>query len=194
MMGAEVPLAEGEVDELVALIRAGAHRDAVALAAQQHGAAVGRLCMAMLGSQAEAEETLQDTLIAAHVAMASFRGEGTVRAWLFGIARRLCVRRLVTRGRQQRRDAAAQALAPVAELPDSTLQVKRRAAAVRQALERLSPTEREALLLRYQGDLSFREVAAACEVDEATARKRASRGLAHLRGLLGGRRDREDVS
>jgi RNA polymerase sigma-70 factor (ECF subfamily) len=191
MMVAPVPLPEGapDPDAVAGLIRAGAHRDAVALCARVHGSAVGRLCMALLGSQAEAEETLQDTLLAAHDVMPSYRGEGTVRAWLFGIARRLCARRMVTRLRRaekiERLDRA-----PPDEPPDSVLLTKERARKVRAALAHLSPTEREAVLLRFESELSFREIAAACEVDEATARKRASRGLARLRGLL----DREDVS
>jgi len=192
MMGAEVPLEPegGDADTVVALIRQGAHRDAVALCARLHGAPVGRLCMAMLGSQAEAEETLQDTLLAAHDAMASYRGEGTVRAWLFGIARRLCARRLVMRVRREQQQHAAATASAVGEPPDGALQAKQRAARIRAALARLSPTEREAVLLRFESDLSFREIALVCEIDEATARKRSSRGLARLRGLLG----REDVS
>jgi RNA polymerase sigma-70 factor (ECF subfamily) len=55
---------------------------------------------------------------------------------------------------------------------------------VREALERLKPTERDALVLRYVADLSHRELAAACDVDEATARKRVSRALMRLRDLL----------
>ena len=44
---------------------------------------------------------------------------------------------------------------------------------------------REALVLRFAGDLSFREVGVACGIDEAAARKRVSRGLCRLRALLG---------
>ena len=49
---------------------------------------------------------------------------------------------------------------------------------------RLTPTEREAVLLRYEADLSFREVGQACGIDEATARKRVSRGLDRLRTIF----------
>ena len=52
-------------------------------------------------------------------------------------------------------------------------------------LGEIRPTEREALVLRYAAELSFREVAQACGIDEAAARKRVSRGLLRLRTLLG---------
>jgi RNA polymerase sigma-70 factor (ECF subfamily) len=38
--------------------------------------------------------------------------------------------------------------------------------------------------LRYEAGLSFREVAVACGVDEAAARKRVSRALSRLRERL----------
>jgi RNA polymerase sigma-70 factor (ECF subfamily) len=61
---------------------------------------------------------------------------------------------------------------------------RRRARSLRDALAELKPSEREILLLRYQAELSFREVAEACGLDEPAARKRASRALARLRTLL----------
>ncbi|MCS6798137.1 MAG: sigma-70 family RNA polymerase sigma factor [Myxococcota bacterium] len=172
------------VDPIVALIGAGAFREAVALCAREHGAALGRLCMAMLGDQGEAEETVQETLIAAHDAMGDYRGEGTVRAWLFGIARRMCARRIETRVRRNHRlrlvhDASA------AAGPDDEVERARRAARVRDALQRLRPSERDVLLLRYESGLSYAEIGQACGIEEATARQRTSRALGRLRELLG---------
>src|SRR3954463_9033627 len=45
-----------DASEILALIRDGRHRDAIAACARAHGAVVGRLCMALLGSQADADE------------------------------------------------------------------------------------------------------------------------------------------
>ena len=59
-----------------------------------------------------------------------------------------------------------------------------RAQQARALLERVRPSDRDALLLRYCGELSFREVAAACGIEEAAARKRVSRALLALRSTL----------
>ena len=40
-------------------------------------------------------------------------------------------------------------------------------------------------MLRYESDLSYRDIATACGIDEAAARKRASRALVHLQKILG---------
>jgi RNA polymerase sigma-70 factor, ECF subfamily len=172
------------MDPIEQAIRAGAYRDALALCARTHGAPLGRLCMAMLGSQAEAEECVQEVLLAAHDAFPQWRGEGSVRAFVFGIARRMCARRLEMRGRRERRlrlvhDAGS---APVD--PEGLLAARREAERVRDALERLKPSERDAVVMRYQGGLEYREIAASCGIDEAAARKRVSRGLLRMRELL----------
>src|SRR5690242_11217347 len=159
-------------------LEAGDKRRALTLCMRSHGSAVGRLCMALLGSQAEADDAVQDTFVAAHAAFDGFRGQGSLRAWLFGIARRRCARALERRG--TRTDETEARHAPGA---DELLEARRRAERARALLAEVRPSEREALLLRYVGELSFREVAEACGIDEPAARKRVSRALARLREL-----------
>jgi RNA polymerase sigma-70 factor (ECF subfamily) len=186
-MGAEI-LARGQpavADPIHDVIRRGDYRAAVALCAREHGAALGRLCMAWLGSQAEAEEATQEVLIAAFDAMPSYRAEGTLRAWLFAIARRTCARRVETRVRREARLRLVHS--DEAEVPgaDALIAARRRAERVRAALDTLKPSERDTVVLRYESELSYREVAEACGIDEAAARKRVSRALDRLRDALG---------
>jgi RNA polymerase sigma-70 factor (ECF subfamily) len=176
----------GDDEEAIAtLLREGNARAAIARSARVHGASIGRLAYALTGSQADADEIVQETLLAAYDAAASFRGEGTVRAWLFGIARRTCARRLEVRSRQARRSEMIAAVGDDARGVDALVDAQRNGAKVRAALETLRPTEREAVLLRFDGDLSFREVANACGLDEAAARKRVGRALERLRTMVG---------
>lgn len=186
-MGAETALraSDDAMDPIHDLITQGDHRGAVALCARTHAGAIGRLCMAFLGSQADAEEATQETLLAAFDAMAAFRGEGTVRSWLFGIARRVCARKVETRSRRDAKLRLVRAEETEAPGADALLAARQRAERVRRALEDLKPSERDAVVLRYESELSFREVGDACGIDEAAARKRVSRALERLRGALG---------
>jgi RNA polymerase sigma-70 factor, ECF subfamily len=159
------------------------YRRAMGVCARVHGPALGRLCMAFTGVRAEADELVQETLLAAHDSFGSFRRDGTVRAWLFGIARRLCAKHVAARPRPELRlrlvhDASR---GPGA---DDLLMQRQLAERARAALDALGPHEREAVVLRYQAGLSFREIAEACSIDEATARKRVSRALGRLRAAL----------
>ena len=164
-----------------AAIESGDHRDALALCVRHHGTAVGRLCMALVGSQAEAEDLAQETLLAAHDGFDGYRGDGSVRAWLCSIARRKCARHLERSRRQQSRLRLVHDSARAGT--EEHVLLKQRAERARAALSRIRPSEREALVLRYVAELSFRDVASACGIEEAAARKRVSRAIARLREI-----------
>jgi RNA polymerase sigma-70 factor (ECF subfamily) len=165
-------------------IERGDGRHALTLCTRLHAAAIGRLCMAITGSQAEADDLTQETLLSAYDGFSGFRGEGSIRSWLLGIARRRCARHIE---RRSRREAKLRLVHDAAQQPetDELIAARRQAQAARAALERVRPTEREALLLRYVSELSYREVGAACGIEEAAARKRVSRAIATLRDVLG---------
>lgn len=166
---------------LDALARGDAH-EAVGLAARHHGARLGRFCMALLGNAAEAEEAVQDAFVASFDAFATYRGEGSVRSFLFGIARHVCAKKLAMRVRRDRRLALVHD-ADAVDTPHELVERRARAHRMRLLLEDMRPTEREALLLRYEAELSFQEVSEVLGIDEPTARKRVSRALARLREL-----------
>jgi RNA polymerase sigma-70 factor (ECF subfamily) len=177
----EIAPARSERDtRILEALDRGDRGQAAQLLLAEHASALGRTCMALLGSQSEAEDSLQETLMAALDGLETFRGEGTLRAWLQSIARRRCAKRLEarTRERNMKQGLALPEPGPSAE----RLSMARRA---RELLEQIRPTEREALVLRFAAELSFQEVGAASGIDEAAARKRVSRGLARLRSLLG---------
>jgi len=177
----EPPVAPPEpVGELIA---AGQHREAIAECARTYHKVLGRLAMALVGSQADADEVVQETLLRAHRAMPTYRGEGSVKAWLCGIARHVCAHVLETRKRGTNLGDEL-AVVPGDGASRDAFELRRRARALRGALDQLKPSEREALVLRYVADLSHREIAVACGIDEAAARKRISRALARMRSVL----------
>ena len=173
-----------EVDaDIQTAIRGGDRREAVRLCTGRYGGSIGRLCMAMVGTQAEAEDLTQETLLAAHDSFDSFRGDGSVRSWLFAIARRRCARFLEKQARRQSRLRLVYDSGKDADTEELVLR-RQRAERARSALDHIRPSEREALLLRYGSDLSFKEVGAACGIDEVAARKRVSRAISRLRETL----------
>ncbi len=180
---AVAPSAEDQ--EIALAIGQGDHRRALALCARHHGAAVGRLCMALVGSAAETDDLVQETLLDAHAGFAGFRAESTLRAWLFAIARRKCARHLERTTRQK----AKLRLVHDSDRGDAEelIQAREQAERARAVLNQIRPSEREALVLRFVGDLSYRQVGDACGIDEAAARKRVSRAIAKLRHAVASR-------
>jgi RNA polymerase sigma-70 factor (ECF subfamily) len=173
----------GRDSEIIAALARKDRERAAELLLADHAPAIGRICMALLGSQGESEDALQETLLAALDGLEAYRADGTLRAWLASVARRRCARRLTERSRERDAKQLLSAGETASEASSGErLSMARRA---RLLLEDIRPSEREALVLRFAAELSFREVGEACGIDEAAARKRVSRGLARLRTLLG---------
>ena len=66
----------------------------------EHRPALLRHCYRMLGSFAEAEDLVQDSLERAWKARASYRGDAPLQRWLFTIATNACLNLLAQRRRR----------------------------------------------------------------------------------------------
>ena len=73
-------------------------------------------CYRILGSALDAEDALQETLLAAWQGLAGFEGRSSVRVWLFQIATRRCLNALRSASRRPQVDWPP----PGAELPEPT--------------------------------------------------------------------------
>jgi RNA polymerase sigma-70 factor, ECF subfamily len=162
------------------------YRRALELLARHFGPRLGRLCLAIVGNQAEAEELVQEVLLAAHAAMPGFEGRSPLRPWLYTIARRACGHHLDKRNRRLRLLQSSVSVplpAPSADPCEQAL-ARDQGERLRHAVAELPDGAREVVLLRYSAGLSFREVAEACGIREEAARQRASAGLRQLRRKL----------
>lgn len=119
----------------------------------------------------------------------SYRGTGSFRAWLYSVTRSVGldgVRDAETRRRREGallRDAAAD---PVEDLdrPLDRLDRQARYDRAREAMESLSPRQREVVRLRILDDFSVRETAAAMGCAEGTVKAAMSHALENLRTML----------
>ncbi len=85
MPGAEV--GDGLTDEELATRAAAGGDHAFAALVDRHQAGVYRLARLLVGRDDLAEDVLQQTFVSAWRAIGSFRGEASVRTWLYTIAR-----------------------------------------------------------------------------------------------------------
>ena len=86
--------------DLIARWKAGEQR-AATLLVERHARAVARF-VTSIGARDDVEEVVQDTFVRAFASLDGFRGESSLRTWLFTIARRLVLDR-------RRADAAPRA-------------------------------------------------------------------------------------
>jgi RNA polymerase sigma-70 factor (ECF subfamily) len=68
--------------------------------------------------------------------------------------------------------------------PDAHVESRETRETVHQALQKLSPELREAVILRDLQDMDYKEIAAVLKVPEGTVKSRINRGRAELARLL----------
>jgi RNA polymerase sigma-70 factor (TIGR02960 family) len=85
--------------ELLQRARAG-DRDAFATLVEAHRGELQVHCYRMLGSLQDAEDALQETLLAAWMGLEGFEGRSSVRTWLYRIATNRCLNQLRSTGRR----------------------------------------------------------------------------------------------
>jgi RNA polymerase sigma-70 factor (ECF subfamily) len=143
-----------------------------------------RFAMQMTGSVEAAEDVTQETFLAVLGAGSRYEeARGTVAAFLYGIARKLVLRRL-ERDRSSDSDAGCSDCASGEDiLGDLTRQET--IEQVRNAVLCLPTGYREAVVLCDLQDLSYQEAAAAMECPVGTVRSRLNRARALLKQKLG---------
>lgn len=152
------------------------------------------------GSRQRAEDLLQDVFVRLVRCIGEYRHDGRFDAWIFRIATN--VARDHVRVSQRRRhidppqagaggsedngEAVARTLDANARRPDSAAETRDELDRLQQAMNALSPGEREVICLRHFSGLSFAEIAEMMGTPIGTALARAHRGLGRLRAAMDG--------
>jgi RNA polymerase sigma factor (sigma-70 family) len=149
----------------------------------QYGRTVNGLCRALLRDRAEAEDAAQQTFLSAHRALMNGSNPREPAAWLATIARNECWSRIRTRMREP---LAAEEVGAVSSANDPLNEAIRRAdlRALWLAIEELPHKQRDALLLREFGGMSYGELAAALAVSGSAVESLLFRARDGLRGKL----------
>lgn len=147
---------------------------------ERHADRVLGFALRLTGSRADAEDIVQEVFAAAYDGRATFGGRSRPLAWLLGIA----ARRWRDRRRHKAPDTAP--LTDGAELlqPGSLEAGVINALTLSQALERLAPPLREALLLVASQGLTYKEAAEVLDTPVGTVKWRVFEAMRKMRGLL----------
>lgn len=141
----------------------------------EHAADLLRFCVASAGP-VDGDDVFQETIVAALRAYPRIRHTDSLKGWLLTIAHNKALDHHRARGR---RAVPAEGLEPPPPAGDRTPEP--RDDTLWDAVHDLPAKQRGAVLLRFVGDLSHREIAAALGSSEQAARRSLADGLANLR-------------
>jgi RNA polymerase sigma-70 factor (ECF subfamily) len=134
-----------------------------------------RRALAMVtGSYESSHDVVQEAFARALADRHRFRGEAPLGAWVWRIALRVAL--------DERRQAPR---LPFEEMLDEGLVEPARDPELSEALRALPPRRRLIFFLRYFADLSYREIAAVCEISEGTVAAAVAHARADLAEALG---------
>ena len=152
---------------------------------QQHQAAVFRFARSIAADDAAAEDALQETFLAAWRSAETFRGESSVRAWLFAIAHNAVMRQHRRRVDEPKETESLSVLGDAAgggsdDDPERDMLESERRQIFDRAMRRLGAADREVLLLRDIEGISGEEAAAVIGVPLAAMKTRLHRARLRL--------------
>ncbi len=163
---------------------------------EQHQAQVYRFGMKMCRNPEDAQDVLQDTLLAMARGVRDFKGASSVSTWLFAIARSFCIKKRRKRkaapSTVQSLDADSLNPEPIdpKKPPDDALAQREVERALEAAIAALEPKYREVLILRDMEGLTAPEVAEVTGLSVQAVKSRLHRarrsvreGLAPLLGV-----------
>ena len=150
------------------------------------------LALRMIGDPEDAADMTQETFIKAYRSLSSFRGDSKFSSWLYRIASNVCLDFLRSRSRHPQVSLSSSdedgrtafELPDMSRNPEEQLMKKLSMEAVRRGLEQLPEQQRQILVLRELGGLSYAELARILGLEEGTVKSRIFRARKRLCALL----------
>ncbi len=139
---------------------------------ERHAQALARFGASLMrgDGRGQVDELVQDTFVRAFQSLADFRGESTLRTWLFTIERRLFLDLRRAERRRPDADEIGEADAATEYTALDSVVAGETEGQIRAAIERLSPLQRDVFLLRVTEGMSYKEIADVLGTTEGAAR------------------------
>jgi len=165
---------------------------------QRYHRRIYNICYRFAGSADDAQDLTQEVFIRMYRTLNSYdTGRGAFTTWMTTLTRNL----LVDHFRKTKQDRITDSLDATTSTqedaislgdripdegpaPDLGVQSREAREIVHEALQKLSPELREAVILRDLQDMDYREIATVLKVPEGTVKSRINRGRAELARLL----------
>ena len=178
------PLSARDDDELMLCARGGSGAAFDELV-RRYQPRVMRIAARYLGQPAAAKDVAQATFVELYRALPRYQPRGQLSSYLFRVLINQChMARRSQRAMSQAFESLAAQPGPTVGLPDEQILVRERAREVERALGRLSTKLRDVLVLRFSGELSYDEVAAALALPLGTVKRRMFDGLERMRAIM----------
>jgi len=149
-----------------------------------------------------AEDIFQETFVRVVRTLGDYKPEASLSTWIFTIARNLCLDKIkmTKRHREVSMDAGGhdgkgnvidfrEALRTMQPAAEEGAEIREERARLMEALAKVTPAKREALLMRQFAGLSYQEIAAIVKAPVGTVKFRVHEAMQDLMKLMGAPRE-----
>ena len=182
---------QGNDHSIVRAVLAG-DKEAYGALVRAHSASVFRVAFRIAGNEADAEEIVQETFLRGYQRLESYQGRSTFGTWIYRIAVNCALNRIgqpgieadYRHGDESDPEAKTVQVAARDADPERVLLSKEITVAQDMAMQRLTPTEKSAFVLRHLEERSTNEIAEVLNIAPNAAKQAVFRAVQKLRREL----------
>jgi RNA polymerase sigma-70 factor (ECF subfamily) len=131
------------------------------------------------GTWVQADDLLQDCYLRAFQRWGQFNGTGSRQAWIFAIARNVCIDFIRSR-RQLKSDLNDE----ISVWQETKIHSDEKLESIWNVINSLADEYRQVIYLRFSADLDYKEIAESLKIPIGTVRSRLHRGLKAVKDKL----------
>ncbi len=167
--------------------------NAFGLLVEDQSKVVYNLCLRMVNNEQDAYDLSQDAFLKAYTNLSLFRGDSKFSSWLYKLTTNVCLDFLRKRSRQKtipltyETDDGEQEYLPIPDetfSPETEAERRELRSSVRRGLSQLPEGQRQILILREIGQLSYEEIAGQLGLEAGTVKSRIFRARKKLCDIL----------
>lgn len=174
-------------EQLVAAFKAG-QTDAFVVLMERYRRMVYFVALKMVKTHDDADDVAQQTFISMHKNLAKFRGDSSVKTWIYRMTSNFAKNRIRDRGRHEGEEVDERLPVGDDNAEERMAQDDERRL-LADAVETLPPRQKEVLRLRVHQELSFAEIADALGVSVSSAKVNYHYAVRSLQRRLAGESD-----
>lgn len=129
-------------------------------------------------NHSQTEDLCQETYLKAFSNQNNLKDESKTKSWLCTIARNTAIDWL--RKRKEKVNLEMNSMSVEKKTPETNVEKEERIAFVNRILGELKPADREIIIMRYLGDMSYKEIASALKMSVSAVGEKLSRLLSNL--------------
>lgn len=166
-------MADEQVIELYLKTQAGSYFD---ILYRRYSGKVFSKCISLLKNEGLAQDATQDIFMKIFLNLAKFSGKSKFSTWVYSITYNYCIDFLRRKKKEKNifSDEIENAAEPIVDVPDKEL-LEMEVSRLKIVLDRIPTGDKAVLLMKYQDELSIKEIASALDKSESAIKMKIKR-------------------